>query len=101
MEPVNYKFCKRCNTKVSSNSTRCLVCNNQSFATQEEIDREAKENNEKLNRAINAELKKGHAFQRSCCLALLVLAIIVIILGTVLVKSFLEINWPTVPGRVL
>lgn len=38
---VNYKYCKRCETKVSLNATQCLVCNGREFATQEEVNQAA------------------------------------------------------------
>lgn len=39
---VNYKYCKRCETKVSLNATQCLVCNSREFITQAEVDEAAK-----------------------------------------------------------
>lgn len=38
---VNYKYCKRCQTKVSLNATKCLVCNGREFVTQDEVDQVA------------------------------------------------------------
>lgn len=58
---VNYKYCKRCETKVSLNATQCLVCNSREFVTQAEVDEAAKALLEYVSaqqqRALDASLR--------------------------------------------
>lgn len=47
----NYKYCKRCEIKVSLNATQCLVCGGREFVTQEEADKAAEM---LINATVNA-----------------------------------------------
>jgi uncharacterized membrane protein YccF (DUF307 family) len=92
---VNYKYCSTCHTKVSLNSTQCLVCNGRDFITQEELDQAAKDIHDQVSS------QKACLSTLRWCLAWLILACIVLAIAMILTISFRQINWPIVPGRVL